>query len=88
MLIISEDSDGRFALSTNERLIVRETLDSLHMSFLHMDNTDGMPKGWVIMKDSSKEKVQQKFTNLVNQWKAEHLDNANEVFEISNEEVI
>ena len=86
MLIISEDSDGRFALSTNERLIVRETLDSNHISFLHMDNTNGVPQGWTVMRDSSQEKVQTKFTNLINQWKVEHINKDLEVFEINTED--
>lgn len=85
MLIISEDADGKFAISTNECLIIRETLDSNHMSFLHMNNTFGVPQGWTVLKDSSQEKVQAKFTNLVNQWKTEHVKKEFEVFEISNE---
>lgn len=53
-----------------------------------MDNTDGMPKGWLIMRDSGKEKVQTKFSDLINQWKTEHTNKGFAVFEISDEDVV
>jgi len=88
MLIISEDPDGRFAFSTNSRLVIRETLDSNHISYLHFDNSDGSPQGWTIMKDSSMEKVKTKFKNLVDQWKVEHINTGFEVFDLTEKEVI
>lgn len=86
MLIISEDPDGRFALSTNERLVIRETIDSVHYSVLHIDSTQEGFSGWIVIKDTSVEKVQEKFSALITLWKKEHKLKDFEVFDLNDED--